>query len=134
MSAEKLIGVHPTLVERVLKILDAMAALGFPMIVVQGVRTTEQQQALYAKGRTAPGSKVTNADGVRAKSNHQPKADGYGHAVDCCFLDERGKPSWAESHPWALYGAMAKSLGLIWGGDWVKLNDRPHIELPKERL
>lgn len=28
------------------------------------------------------GKKVTNCDGYIKKSNHQAKADGYGHAVD----------------------------------------------------
>jgi peptidoglycan L-alanyl-D-glutamate endopeptidase CwlK len=128
---DKLAGVHPALINRVRLILDAMATLGHPMLVTDGVRTQAQQQALYAKGRTAPGSKVTNVDGVRVKSNHQPKADGFGHAVDCCFFDERGKPSWAESHPWRLYGEMAKALGLVWGGDWKSIVDKPHVELPK---
>lgn len=127
----KLAGVHPVLARRVGSILEAMTVLGFPMIVTDGVRTTAQQQALYAKGRTAPGKKVTNVDGVTKKSNHQPKDDGYGHAVDCCFLDERGKPSWDDAHPWRLYGEMAVALGLTWGGNWKTLVDKPHIELPK---
>lgn len=126
---DPLSAVHPTLARHVQRILTAMSALGFPMVVTDGVRTEAEQAALYAKGRTTPGSIVTNADGTRKKSNHQAKADGYGHAVDCAFL-ANGQPSWAESHPWALYGAMAKALGCVWGGDWVALHDRPHVELP----
>lgn len=38
------------------------------MRVCQGLRTTAQQQAAYAEGRTAPGRVVTNADGVHHKS------------------------------------------------------------------
>lgn len=125
----KLLGVHPTLVAKVTRILNAMDALGFPMRVTDGVRTTEQQQALYAQGRTAPGAKVTNADGVVRKSNHQAKADGFGHAVDCCFL-VNGKPAWSDTLPWTLYGAMAQALGLTWGGNWQSIKDRPHVELP----
>jgi peptidoglycan L-alanyl-D-glutamate endopeptidase CwlK len=128
---KKLDGLHPELVEKVQRVLAAMAALGFPMMVTDGLRTTEQQQALFAKGRTAPGSIVTNADGVKAKSNHQMKADGFGHAVDCTFLDANGKPTWDGMKPWAAYGACAVAVGLTWGGNWKsKLVDRPHIELP----
>lgn len=126
---DRLVGVHPELVTRVERILKAMDALGFPMMVTAGVRTEAQQQALYAQGRTKPGPIVTYKDGVTGKSNHQPKEDGFGHAVDCAFL-ENGKPSWAIHHPWKLYGACAKALGLVWGGDWKKLVDLPHIELP----
>lgn len=126
----KLDGVHPALVEAVLRILSAMSALGFEMMVTDGVRTAAQQQALYAQGRTKPGKIVTRADGVMTRSNHQPhKDDDYGHAVDCCFV-VGGRPSWDDKLPWALYGAMAKSLGLRWGGEFTTITDRPHIELP----
>ena len=56
-----------------------MEALGWPMFVVEGVRTTKRQQEHYAKGRTKPGKIVTHADGVRKKSDHQAKDDGYVH-------------------------------------------------------
>lgn len=132
----KLDGVHPALAVKVTQIQLAMAQLGIGMIVTDGVRTDAEQHALWQKGRNPAGQVVdrsqvvTNADGIRTRSNHQRKPDGYGHAVDCCFLDGQGKPSWADSHPWALYGAMARALGLKWGGDWVTLPDRPHVELP----
>ena len=135
VNTVRLVGVHPHLVEKVTRILRAMAVLGHPMMVTDGARSTEEQQELYARGRTKPGKIVTYADGVQRKSNHQPKADGYGYAVDCCFLvdvdgDGPDDPSWAEKHPWALYGAMAKALGLRWGGDFKSLLDRPHVEMP----
>jgi peptidoglycan L-alanyl-D-glutamate endopeptidase CwlK len=129
MSVDKLIGVHPVLVEKVMRIRAAAAALGFPMIVTDGVRTLADQQALFAKGRTVPGIRVTNVDGVRSRSNHQPHEDGFGHAVDLTFLVD-GKPSWETSLPWRLYGEMAKALGLKWGGEFTTITDRPHIELP----
>lgn len=133
MSAiTKLEGVHPRLVAAITRVMYAMNELGFAMLVTDGVRTTEQQQALYRQGRGAPGKIVTNCDGIRSKSNHQAKADGFGHAVDLAFL-VNGKPSWDEAMPWDLYGAMVRSQGLIWGGDWkTALRDRPHAELPAD--
>lgn len=130
----RLEGVHPELVEKVTRILQAMELLGFPMMVTEGLRSEQRQQQLYAQGRTIPGKIVTHLDGKVRKSNHQAKPDGYGHAVDCAFLvdidgDGPDDPSWAERHPWALFGAMAKSQGLIWGGDWKTLRDRPHVEM-----
>lgn len=128
-TPDRLLGVHPRLVDRISKVLDAMAALGYPMMVTSGVRTDQQQQALYAQGRTAPGAIVTKLDGVKKRSNHQPKGDGWGYAVDCAFIVS-GKPSWRDDLPWGAYGACAKALGLRWGGDWVGFVDRPHVELP----
>ena len=130
--------IRPEFRALVIRVLDAMEGLGYPMTVTAGVRTTAEQQALYAKGRTSPGAIVTNADGVVKKSNHQAKADGFGYAVDLAFLvdgaDRDGEldtPSWDDAHPWTLYGTMAKTLGkghIIWGGDWAGLRDMPHIE------
>lgn len=139
---QKLVGVHPRLVAAYIRIASALAELGHPILITDGVRTVEQQQALYAKGRTIKGEPpytvarplgrtVTQADGVHARSNHQTKADGFGHAIDCAFLDAAGRPSWDEDHPWRLYGEAAKSQGLRWGGDWERV-DRPHIELPED--
>lgn len=125
---QRLHGVHPQLVGRVVRLLAAMEMRGAPMCVTDGVRTAAQQAALYAKGRTAPGPRVTNADGVHILSNHQVKPDGYGHAVDCAFL-VNGHPSWDARHPWDAYGALAQSLDLEWGGTW-KFIDLPHIQLP----
>ena len=97
-------------------------AAGHRIILTQGRRTIAEQNALFAKGRTEPGAKVTNAKGGDSPHN-------YGLAIDFCFLDAKGKASWADSHPWAAVAAFGKALGLTWGGDWKKFVDRPHLEL-----
>lgn len=130
MAIAKLEGVHPRLVEAVQRILLAMNDLGLRMLVTDGVRSTAEQEAKYAQGRTTPGKIVTQADGLLNKSNHQAKLDGFGHAVDLCFV-VNNVASWADEMPWRLYGEMAQSQGLVWGGAWVSFVDKPHIELPK---
>lgn len=143
MDSTKLDGLHPTLAAKVQTLLATMHGLGYPMMVTDGLRTLAQQQRIYALGRTVQGlhatldrpmgSTVTDCDGIHSKSNHQAHADGWGHAVDCTFLDSAGQPSWAERWPWDTYGAEAKKLGLKWGGDFHHTSfgpDRPHIELP----
>lgn len=122
----RLVGVHPELAARVLRVLAAMEALGFPMMITAGVRSAAQQKALWDQGRSKPGPIVTYLDGVKKKSNHQAKEDGLGYAVDAVFLVD-GKPSWDLQLPWSAYGAAAKALGLVWGGDW-KMRDYPHVE------
>jgi hypothetical protein len=128
--ADKRDQLHPDLLAKLDKVMAAMSAIGFPMKIVQGVRTTEQQQALYAQGRTAPGKIVTNCDGVKNKSNHQVKEDGFGHAADCAF---EGPEPFGDKLPWGAYGNCAVAVGLTWGGNWKPpLIDRPHVELPRK--
>jgi peptidoglycan LD-endopeptidase CwlK len=128
-DAQRLRGVHPRLVEAIETLLSQMATIGYPMFVAQGLRTAKQQAELYAQGRTTKGPRVTNANGVTTKSNHQAKADGYGWAVDLAFVSHE---PFADEHPWLEMGMRAERLGLKWGGRWKSFPDRPHIELPPE--
>lgn len=120
--------VHPEVRIAVGKILNIMLFLEHPMMVTDTIRTAAEQAVLYAQGRTAPGKIVTNCDGIIKLSNHQIKPDGFGHAVDMVFL-VNDKPSWDLSLNWNLYGEIAETLGLIWGGRWKTPHDLPHIEL-----
>ena len=126
-------GVHPRLVKAIQDILAQMALAGHPMKVTNGVRTQSQQQAIYAQGRTLPGPVVTHCNGLTTRSNHQPHNDGFGHAVDVTFVNDRGRPVWKDTDPWNLYGTYVRAHGLQWGGDW-RHPDRPHAELPDESV
>jgi len=118
--------VRPALAAAVRKVLAAMAALEAPMVITDGRRTPADQQALYARGRTAPGRIVTYVDGVTV-----PGAHVQGRAVDCAFW-VAGTVSWDARQPWAAYGACAEAVGLRWGGRWRTLVDLPHIEWPED--
>ncbi|MDV3685264.1 hypothetical protein CMU45_02580 [Elizabethkingia anophelis] len=133
-SLKNLEGVHPSLV-KLMKAAIVNSPVDFT--ITEGVRTLKRQQDLYAQGRTKPGIKVTNADGVRNKSNHQAKADGFGHAVDLYpfFLGQV-----QVNHPDTIKNlkliathikSVAKELGIgiVWGGDWKSPYDPPHFEL-----
>lgn len=133
VTSEKFTGVHPALVVKLQAVYAAMAALGAPMHPTDGCRTVAQQTLLWRKGRLGnAGPIVTNCDGLEKKSNHQPHADGFGHAVDSCF---DGPDPYLAQHPhgrqlWAAFGACCKALGLVWGGEFQGLVDQPHAELP----
>lgn len=110
--------------QRLARVMQRMREAGYPVTVTSRLRTTAEQQRLYAKGRTSGGSIVTELDGVTKRSHHQ-----RGTGADLAFL-VKGQPSYGEQHPWTLLGKIAKEEGLIWGGDWTTLVDRPHVELP----
>ena len=125
-------GVHPELAAALERIYAAMAAFGHPMKPTEGVRTVERQQALYAQGRTTPGKIVTKCDGIMKRSTHQVKADGFGYAVDSCFVDDPRTPrdeSYDPTKPWDAFGALVEAAGLSWGGRFPGLYDQPHAEL-----
>lgn len=126
-SINSLKGIHPKLKQVVEK---AITLSPQDFTVISGVRTTKEQQDLYAQGRTKAGAIVTNADGVRNKSNHQAKSDGFGYAVDIVPYPV----DWNDLDKFkVIANAMqlaACELGVTinWGGDW-KMKDFPHFEL-----
>jgi peptidoglycan L-alanyl-D-glutamate endopeptidase CwlK len=97
--------------------------------VISGLRTLEEQQELYAQGRTKPGKIITWVDGVYQVSNHQA-----GLAVDLYpWVD--GKTSHDPDHYKAVARAMFYSSQVLgfpvaWGGLWTgEQEDLPHWEL-----
>ncbi len=123
---ERLKGVLPSLVANLDELFTQQAAKGRPMFVVEGLRTTERQQFLFAQN--TPHHVITQADGVKVKSNHQAHADGFGHAVDIAFIATKEHGSFDKSCPWEDIDAFAKTkTGLRWGGTF-SFRDLDHIE------
>lgn len=93
---------------------------GYEMALLEGYRSPERQAKLAAMG-----SHVTQAGAYH--SYHQ-----FGLAADSAFYRD-GKLVITEKDPWAmrgyeLYGQVAESAGLVWGGRW-KMMDLGHVEL-----
>lgn len=91
------------------------------------LRTFKEQDELFAKGRTAPGARVTNSPAGLSMHN-------YGLALDIVLikdgtalwdvkadLDGDGKADWIE------IVNIFKQYGWEWGGDW-KFYDAPHFQ------
>lgn len=89
-------------------------------VVISGTRTYEEQDALYAKGRTTPGPKVTNARG--GYSNHN-----FGIAFDIGLF--RGREYLTASPLYDQCGPIGEKHGLEWGGRWKSFPDTPHYQL-----
>ena len=114
-SLRNLDGVHENLVKVVKR---AMEITVVDFMVVEGLRTKERQQVLYAAGAT----KTLN-------SRHLT-----GHAVDLAPW-VGGQLRW----DWPLYYQLASAMktaaaelgvSLEWGGDWKSFKDGPHFQLP----
>jgi peptidoglycan L-alanyl-D-glutamate endopeptidase CwlK len=129
---------HPLIRQEAITAI-ANAEAGFPanvrIRIAQALRTIDEQNALYAKGRTTPGPKVTNAPGGSSYHN-------YGLAIDFCILyhknndgnfeelswdiakdlDRDGKSDWSE------VVAAFENLGWEWGGRFRTFKDYPHVQ------
>lgn len=130
-SLNAISGVHPNLVKVLLTAIDTTP---IDFTIVEGLRTVKRQQQLYAQGRTIKGAIVTYADGIENKSNHQPKSDGYGHAIDFApYIN--GKLDWNNHANFKIIAdhivKVGESLGIkvVSGYYWKKPFDPPHIQL-----
>lgn len=122
---------HPILQTKAALLKEECRKQGISILFSECLRTTAEQDALYAQGRTAPGNIVTNAKGSTYSSQHQwgiaidfyldMDVDGDGDKKDDAFNDSTGL--------FDRVGAIAKSVGLGWGGDWTSFKDRPHVYL-----
>ena len=122
---------HPRLQDKFKLLQKKCAQKGIKIRATECLRTAKEQDALYAKGRTAPGSKVTNARGRDAKSMHQ-----WGVAVDIVIdmdADNDGDVDISDLYNVKLLnvvGKIGESIGLEWGGSWKSIVDKPHFQLP----
>lgn len=114
---------HPRLQQKVAQLKELCAKEGLQLGIGECFRSVAEQDALYAQGRTKAGSIVTNAKGSSYESQHQ-----WGIAFDF-FKNIKGQ-EYNDSTFFARVGALAKSIGLGWGGDWTGFVDRPHLYLP----
>lgn len=101
-------------------------AEGLDPLITCTRRTSAEQDALYAQGRTKPGKIVTNAKAGQSAHN-------YGLALDFVPM-VNGKPEWSAKHPhWTRLGELAESVGFEWAGRWTRFREFPHIQYPNWR-
>lgn len=120
-TTDNLRGLHPDLIKL---IKEAAIAPPLNFTVTCGVRSAVAQAIAYKAGNS-------KCDGVIKKSEHQTKADGYGHAFDAYPLPinytDMKKYTILANH----FKATAKKLkiNIKWGGEFKTFIDRPHYEL-----
>lgn len=117
---------HPELKEIAVKFLAECNKQGLPVLITETWRTQAEQDKLYAQGRTEPGSIVTNC-------KYPKSAHCWGVAFDFC-RNVKGREYEDGDSFFKKAGAIGKSLGLAWGGDWAGFVDKPHLELVKFML
>ena len=90
---------------------------GLKVLITETYRSQERQNELYKQGRTAPGQIVTWTKHSRHTSRR---------AWDIC-QNVKGQ-EYSNTTFFKKCGEIARSLGIIWGGDW-STPDMPHFEV-----
>ena len=118
---------HPLIKDEVIRLVNKVNTeilkSNVKMLVTQGLRTFEEQNALYKQR-----PKVTNAYGGQSMHN-------YGLAFDFCLF-AGGKLIWDVAKDfdgdkvadWMEVVKLFKDNGYTWGGDFRSIKDRPHFE------
>jgi peptidoglycan L-alanyl-D-glutamate endopeptidase CwlK len=111
--------VQPVMREFLIECKKYFQEKGVEVKAISGTRSWAEQDAIYAKGRTAPGPIVTRARG--GQSNHN-----FGLSLDL-GLFANGK--YLEDSPFYRHigKIVAKFPALEWGGAW-KFVDEPHVQ------
>ena len=127
ISLTRLQDVVPALAQKIQTMATMLEQEGIEIRVVQALRSWSQQDALYAQGRTAPGSIVTNCPGGYSYHN-------LGLAVDTVPSQfapgQPYNPDWNAQHPsWIRMEQIGQSLGLDSGATWRSFPDAPHFQL-----
>lgn len=121
---------YPPFVAKLRKLLEACAERGAIYVPTSGIRTYEEQDVLYARGRTAPpigaGHVVTKARGGYSPHNFNVAADCTRHKL----AEYHGKlsPDYRDS-AYDVLAEEAAKLKLEPGLRW-QFKDAPHVQLP----
>lgn len=111
-------------------LLEQSADIDIDVVITDGIRPVEEQNELYAEGRSVGGDVVTNARGGESYHN-------YGLAIDYALRKPGGKIIWDTEYDgngngradWLEVAELAKDLGFEWGGDWERFPDYPHLQM-----
>jgi len=113
---------HPKVANLFRQFIDAAEEkLGITIYVVSTLRTFEEQQLEYNKGRTTPGAIVTWSPPGSSYHN-------YGLAADICpFKKDAHGLDWG--YDFSKLAPIAAEFGITWGGNFpVDKKDPDHFE------
>lgn len=122
ISKARLQLINPRLAKLIEQMAEMLALENIEFRVTQALRSWDEQEKLFAQGRTAPGKIVTQAPGGHSWHN-------FGLAVDLAII-EAGAIDWNASHPsWQRMIQVGEMLGLLSGSTFRTFPDNPHFQL-----
>jgi peptidoglycan L-alanyl-D-glutamate endopeptidase CwlK len=103
------------------KFIATCKTSGIDIIITSTYRDDEQQDELYAQGRTKAGHIVTNAKAGDSFHN-------YKMAFDFVPI-VNGKADYTHESTFLKCGIIAESIGLEWAGRWAHFKELAHCQL-----
>lgn len=120
INSRSLDDLHPLVAQMCQEFIDKCLEQGIEVLITSTYRDHESQAALYAKGRTVKGSRVTNAKPGQSWHNWQCAFD-FVPIVD-------GKAQWNDIATFEQCGEIAESVGLEWAGSWTSFKEYAHCQ------
>jgi peptidoglycan L-alanyl-D-glutamate endopeptidase CwlK len=117
---KKLLSLEPSFRAKVQTVLGALLGNGFQPSIAYGWRSVAVQQQLVAEGK----SKVK----FSFHNSQLPDGTPYSYAADIVDTRWGWSDAAAENGYWEALGAVAKTAGLVWGGDWKTFPDVAHVQ------
>lgn len=124
---------YPTFVGKLQALVEACNARGMHYWATSGLRTWEEQEKLYAIGRTTGklGHIVTKAQAGYSPHN-------FGIAADLTLdanVDKAGLQPNYDDRLYKVLSEEATKLGLLSGGVWdSSFKDWPHVQIPIKQM
>lgn len=139
MASRRLEDLDPDLQPLAERFLARCAERQVDVLVVCTYRSNEEQDALYAQGRTTPGAIVTRAKAGQSPHNATRDGKPAAKAFDAVPLlhgkpiweDPRDKDAdWTNDFGWRVMGEVAAEVGLDWyGRPGASFREAPHFQL-----
>lgn len=121
---------HPDLKPLCEQFLADCSNAGLDVRLIFTYRSPEEQDVLYAQGRTTPGSIVTNLRGGQSKhsltlpdGSPASKAFDFGIFRDDKYITDGQDPDYL------IAGEFGERLGMLWGGRWHNPVDPSHLQI-----
>ncbi len=118
-SSNSINSLNPHVTSLARKFLELTRVNNLDVRITNAFRSWDEQDRLYAQGRTIPGSVVTNAKGGDSYHN-------WGLAFDASPY-ENGKIS-NDINKYKKMGQLGQQVGLEWGGTFISIVDLPHFQ------
>ena len=132
MSDRNIADLDPVLQPLAQKFIETCKESGITVILTETYRSSADQDADYAKGRTTDGGIITNARGGQSPHNCTTDIGApASKAFDFAIIADNGRLDWdASDAAWTTAISIGESLGLVSGSTWHSIKDWPHFELP----